>query len=184
MTFAQAQAAVPYPILVLPPSLAQPEQWQLVPPTRTVSGGPVSPDEVMEPQVYVVYQLAGGANLDVGEYPGRPGVPMSFYVKWYGASGVHHVTFDGYPLVYDDFGGSVADPNFVAFKTSSGLEVRLAPTPPLSDPAGALPSVSLSRFEELVAALSPSAEVPAPLATSSPNASPSSSGAAAPSATP
>ena len=193
VTFAQAQAAVPYPILVLPPSLATPEQWQLVPPTRTVSGGPVSPDEVMEPQIYVVYQLVTGATVDVGEYPGRPGVPMSFYVKWYGASGVHHVTFDGYQLLYDDLGGSTADPYLVAFKTVSGLQVQLAPAPPLSDLTGAPTPVSLSQFEELVAALSPAPAAPGSPATSSPQespsssgpqASPSASGAAAPSATP
>ena len=184
VTFAQAQAAVPYPILVLPPSLATPEQWQVIPPTRTASGGPVSPDEVMEPQVYAVYQLASGATVDVGEYPGRPGVPMSFYVKWYGASYVHHVTFDGYQLVYDDLVGSAADVYMVEFKTSSGLEVSLGPAPPLSDPTGALPSVSLSQFEALVAALSPSFTAPGSPATSSPQASPTSSGPVAPSATP
>ncbi len=184
VTFAQAQAAVPYRILVLPPSLATPEQWQVVPPTRTVSGGPVSPHEVMEPQIYAVYQLASGATVDVSEYPGRPGVPMSFYVKWYVASGVHHVTFDGYQLLYDDLGRSAADPYLVAFKTASGLEVQLGPAPPPSDTAGALPSVSLSQLEVLVAALSPSPAAPGSPATSPPQASPSSSGAVAPSTTP
>lgn len=161
VTFAQAQQDVAFPILVLPASIATPQQWQIVPPERTKSGGPVSPGEVMTPQVYVIYLLSSGATVSISEYPEQPGTPLNVDVKWYGAASTHQATVDGYRVVYQSTGSDVGN---IVFKTTTGLEVWMSPSQNLADVSAPVVPVTLAQWVSLIEALSPS-----PGATSTPS---------------
>jgi hypothetical protein len=153
VTFAQAQADVPYRILVLPASFATPQQWQVIPPTTTKSGGPVAAGEVMEPQVFVTYLLSSGPTVTISEYPGKAGTPLNVDVKWYGARSTHQATIDGYHVVYHSTGTNVSD--FV-FKTTSGLEVWMSSSQKFQQPSSEPVPMTITQWVSVLAELSPS----------------------------
>lgn len=174
VTFAQAQRDVAFHILVLPASLASPEQWQIIPPTTTKSGGPITPGEVMTPQVFVTYLLAAGPTVTISEFPVKPGTPLTVYVKWYGASRTHRATVDGFQIVYSATGSNVSD---VVLGTTTGLELWMSSSQELGDPSSEPAPMTLAEWESLIAALAPSpAGAPTPSPTPSPTASPSPTG--------
>ncbi len=176
VTFAQAQADVPYPILVLPASFATAQQWQVIPPTTTQSGGPVVSGEVMEPQVFVTYLLASGPTVTISEYPEKPGTSLNVYVKWYGAPSTHQATIDGYHVVYHSTGTTVQD--FV-FKTTAGIEVWMSSSQKFQQPSSEPVPMTLSQWESVTAALSTAPRPRAtPAVSSSPRATASSTGVA------
>jgi hypothetical protein len=153
VTFAQAQADVPYRILVLPASFATPQQWQVIPPTTTQSGGPVVAGEVMEPQVFVTYLLSSGPTVTISEYPEKAGTPLNYYVKWYGAPSTHQATIDGYHVVYQSTGTTVSD--FV-FKTTTGLEVWMSSSQKFQQPSSEPIPMTITQWESVLGVLSPS----------------------------
>lgn len=153
VTFAQAQADVPFRILVLPASFATPQQWQVIPPTTTQNGGPVVAGEVMEPSVFVTYLLSSGPTVTISEFPEKAGAPLNVYVKWYGASSTHQATIDGYHVVYASTGANVSD--FV-FKTTTGLEVWMASSQKFQQPASEPAPMTIAQWARVLAELSPS----------------------------